>query len=367
MFGIILSSVFSLMHIYVFARIAGLPIVRRHLPIGFILGIAVALWVLFFLSRLLRFAHGLFFMAAVEFLGMAWLGTLFLLFIAMLAVDLTTLFGLILPRLAPTLRTYALAVGTLLALVALVQGLRPPVVRDYTASPAGLPAQMAGKKMVVLTDMHLGAQLGKRWLKDRVVQVQSMQPDLIVLVGDILDGHDGAMAELIPILRRFNALLGVFAVLGNHEFYRGAEKCTEVLESAGITVLRNRWVEVRPGLIVAGVDDLTAGRGLNSEGDLPTKALTGKPPGATILLSHTPWAAERAAAADVGLMLSGHTHNGQIWPFGYLVKRVYPLLYGSYHIAGMQVIVSRGSGTWGPRMRLWQPGEILRITFKKHV
>ncbi|MBP7297444.1 MAG: metallophosphoesterase, partial [Acidobacteria bacterium] len=87
-----------------------------------------------------------------------------------------------------------------------------------------------------------------------------------------------------------------------------------------------------------------------------------RPPGATILLSHTPWEAERAASAGVGLMLSGHTHGGQIWPFGEIVRTAYPLLAGEYIVDGMTVIVSRGAGTWGPRMRLWHSGEILRIT-----
>jgi len=86
----------------------------------------------------------------------------------------------------------------------------------------------------------------------------------------------------------------------------------------------------------------------------------------TVLLSHTPWQAEKAANFGASLMLSGHTHGGQIWPFGYLVRRVYPLLGGRYEVAGMPVIVCRGTGTWGPRMRLWRPGEILRVTLRGH-
>ena len=82
------------------------------------------------------------------------------------------------------------------------------------------------------------------------------------------------------------------------------------------------------------------------------------------MLSHTPWQAQKAADAGVGLMLSGHTHAGQIWPFGYLVRRVYPLFKGLYQVDAMEAIVSRGTGTWGPRLRLWQPGEILRITLQ---
>jgi predicted MPP superfamily phosphohydrolase len=113
------------------------------------------------------------------------------------------------------------------------------------------------------------------------------------------------------------------------------------------------------------VDDLTARRQFGSDEDRPVeKALANRPPGATILLSHSPWQADTAAAAGAGLMISGHTHNGQVWPFNYLVRLRYPLLGGRYEVSGMPVIVCRGTGTWGPRMRLWLPSEIVRIKLR---
>lgn len=132
----------------------------------------------------------------------------------------------------------------------------------------------------------------------------------------------------------------------------------------GVKVLHNEWSELSPGLVLAGVHDLTRNHRSGSGADLVTEALSGRPSGAAIFLSHTPWQAEQAAAAGAGLMLSGHTHGGQIWPFGYLVRRVYPLLGGRYDVNGMTVLVCRGTGTWGPRMRLWRPGEILRVTLR---
>jgi predicted MPP superfamily phosphohydrolase len=125
--------------------------------------------------------------------------------------------------------------------------------------------------------------------------------------------------------------------------------------------MSNTWTEVSPGLVLAGVDDLTFNHRSGNGGDPVGKALSDRPPGVTILLSHTPWYAEKIAKEGVGLMLSGHTHGGQIWPFGYLAKLVYPLFEGEYKVNGMTVIVCRGTGTLGPRMRLWHPGEILRV------
>ena len=136
------------------------------------------------------------------------------------------------------------------------------------------------------------------------------------------------------------------------------------MKEAGFELLRNRWAEVRPGLVLAGVDDPRGDRRAGQGSDSVQKALAGRPPGATIFLSHRPRQAERVSVAGVGLMLSGHTHGGQIWPFGYLVRFSYPLLEGWYEVGGMPVIVTRGTGTWGPRMRLWPPGEILRVTLR---
>jgi predicted MPP superfamily phosphohydrolase len=129
-------------------------------------------------------------------------------------------------------------------------------------------------------------------------------------------------------------------------------------------VLRNEKAMIRPGLVLAGVDDLTSNHRSGAKIDLITRTLASRSSGATILLSHTPWNADLAAKEGAGLMLCGHTHGGQLWPFGYLVKRVYPLLAGRYDVDGMTVIVSRGAGSWGPPMRLWQPGEIIRVTLR---
>lgn len=138
----------------------------------------------------------------------------------------------------------------------------------------------------------------------------------------------------------------------------------KLFEEINFKSLRNRWAEIKDGLIIAGVDDLTY-RYRNAEGgDVITQAVAARPSGATILLLHTPWQVEEASKARVGLMLSSHTHGGQIWPFGYLVRARYPLLEGRYQVKDTTVIVCRGTRTWGPRMRLWRPGEMLRVTLR---
>jgi predicted MPP superfamily phosphohydrolase len=363
MFGTILISTCTLMHIYVFWRLTSVPLVSRHVSLNFLITAGALLWAIFFIGRV--YGHrGTGALATVsEFFGMIWMGTLLLLFICLLAADMITLFGFLLPRLAPLIRTWALVAGVVLSIIALVQGLRSPVVQNYEVRLAGFPREMDKTVLVAMSDLHLGSLIGKRWLAARVVQVREQRPDLVVFLGDLFEGHGQLQDELVSILRGISAPLGVWAVTGNHEFH-GGNSSMRLFDQAGIPLLRNRWIELRPGFILSGVDDLTAQHRSGRDGDLISQALTGRPPGATILLSHTPWQTETAVRAGTGLMLCGHTHGGQIWPFGYLVRRAYPLLAGRYEVDGMPVIVTRGTGTWGPRMRLWHPGEILRITLR---
>ena len=363
MFGTVLIVACTVMQLYVTWRAASVPAVVRCLGRRGVVLASAVLWALLVAARLV--AHGGEGALAVtlELVGMDWMAALFLTCVALLAVDLVTVFGLLLPRLAPRLRGWALAAGGALTAIAVVQGMRAPVVNAYEVRLRDLPAALDGTVLVAVSDLHAGSLLGERWLAARVAQVQAERPDLIVLLGDLLEGHGGEEGGLAPVLRRLTAPLGVWAVTGNHESHRRPDATPGAVAAAGLAVLHDRWVELRPGLIVAGVDDLTSRR--SGEGaEMIARALAGRPAGAVVLLSHTPWYADTAAADGASLMLGGHTHGGQIWPFGYLVRTVYPLLAGRYEVAGMPVIVCRGTGTWGPRMRLWPPGEILRITLR---
>ena len=364
-FGLILISASTLIHLYVFWRAASVPIVARHVPRKLLLGAGASLWAVFFSARV--FGHGGTgpLAATLELVGMNWMGVLFLTFVCLIAVDAVTLFGLLMPRRAPSWRGWALVAAGALSLVALYQGLRPPAVQSYEVTLNGLPDELDETVIVAMSDLHLGSQRGERWLADRVAEVNAQRPDLVVLLGDIFEGHHPPQAEVLLSLGNLSAPLGVWAVPGNHEFHEDQGASISLMEKAGLQVLRDRWAEVRPGLVLAGVDDFTALRRAGDRRDSLSRALAGRPPGATILLSHTPWYAERASRESVGLMLSGHTHGGQIWPLGYLTRLVYPLLEGRYEVGGTTVIVCRGTGVWGPRMRLWRPSEILRVTLSR--
>ncbi len=364
MFFAIFITIWVGVNAYVFWRAASVPAISRSLPRWSYVVLAVFLASSYILARLLYRVAPAFLVSPLELLGANWMGVVFLAFVALLAVDVATGFGFFFREKVLALRGAALLVAGALSLVAVVQALRPPVVRDYEVRLKGLPPEREGTTLAVLSDLHVGTLLGKSWLEARIEQVNALKPDLVVLCGDILEGDSRREADFGPLLSRFSAPLGSFAVTGNHEYYAGLEESVRILEGAGFTVLRDRAVEVRPGLVFAGVDDLTARRQYGLDSTPVKRALEGRPAGATVFLSHTPWKAEEAARLGAGLMLSGHTHAGQIWPFGHLAAIQYPLLEGRFEVGGMTVLVCRGTGTWGPRMRLFRPSEILLVTLR---
>jgi hypothetical protein len=364
LFGTGLLVVFTLLLLYVLWRISSLPWVSGRVSRRTLFAVGIAPWVLFAVGRFV--AHDASGRAAelIELVGMDALAVVFLAALGLLAADILTGFGWLLRRHAPWVRAGGLLVAVVLSAVAVVQGERAPVISDFEVRLPGLPAELDGTVLVAISDLHVGTLRGPSWLAARVEQIQGLRPDAILLLGDVVEGHGGPAEQVVPVLRQLSAPLGVWGVSGNHESGHRGTSSVHVLEDAGILLLHNRSAELRPGLVLAGVDSFGFRRSSGQALGALEAALARRPPGATILLSHSPSNAEQAAHRGVGLMLSGHTHGGQLWPFGYLTRLTFPLLAGRYDVQGMAVLVCRGTGTWGPRMRLWSPSEILRITLR---
>jgi predicted MPP superfamily phosphohydrolase len=367
-FMTIFFSVWTGLHVYVFWRASSIPAITRHVSRKVLITTAAVLWTSIMLSRFFDNLGAEAIARLVELLGMTWLGILFLIFICLFAVDLVSGFGLLFRRALPSLRGGAFLTGMVLSAIALVQGLRPPVVHDYEVRIIGLPAESDGLVLAVISDLHIGALLDGQWLAARIAQVNALRPDLVIMLGDIFEGDSDheRQSSMVSLFRSISAPLGVWAVTGNHESHSGIDSTVRFFEESGIRMLRNSWSEVRPGLALGGVDD--GGHHESSVGgnDPVRQTLAGKPSNtATVFLSHRPQRTEEAVNAGVSLMLCGHTHGGQIWPFSYVSGLVNPLVAGRYEVNGMPVIVCRGTGTWGPRMRLWSPNEIVRVTLRQ--
>lgn len=364
-FLFIVLSVWAGMHAYVIVRLAHLPAFANPVLRRLLVWAAVALALSYPLARIAEARGWRAVGVGLEAVGSSWMGLLFLLLAALLTVDAVTGFGLLFKGAVLPMRTIAAALAVALATAGLAIGLAPPAVSEHEVVLEGLPPELDGTVIVAVSDLHVGGLISPRWAERLVERIVAREPDIVCFVGDIVEGGRKVATPFLPVFRRLDPPLGTWAVTGNHEYYAGLDESLAVFQEAGFTALRDQWREVAPGLILAGVDDLTARRQFGDRGEaFVSRAVSGRPPGATVLLSHTPWEVEQAAAAGVGLVISGHTHAGQIWPFRYLVKARYAFVGGRYQVEGTTLLVGRGTGTWGPRMRLWKPSEILAITLR---
>jgi len=262
------------------------------------------------------------------------------------------------------------ATAALLALTAATSGawqVRQPVpIKEVAVAIAGLPAKMNGLTLVQLTDLHVGAPLIRPFVQQVVDRTNALSPDVIVITGDLIDGPVAVLADQVAPIFELRARHGVFFITGNHEYYSGVAEWTAYLREHGIRVLENERVAIDAepgvGIDLVGVPDLEARRFEGSAKPDLAAALAGRDRGRpAILLAHHPRQFDEAAAAGIALQLSGHTHGGQIFPFGGVVALAEKYLAGLYRRDDAQLYVSRGTGVWGPPMRLFAPAEITRI------
>jgi predicted MPP superfamily phosphohydrolase len=229
-----------------------------------------------------------------------------------------------------------------------------------------LPRALDGFRIALLTDVHIGPLLDGRFLRHLVEKTNRLRPDLIAIGGDLVDGSVQQIGAHVAELRRLQSKYGVYFVTGNHEYYAGAGPWAEFLSSLGIDVLINRSLSIGDNspagasFDLAGVPDVYAAHSGEEEPDI-ARAVAGRDPERElIVLAHQPVQIYTTARVGAGLQLSGHTHGGQLFPFGALARVGQPYLAGLYRhqATDTQIYVSRGSGFWGPPMRVLAPAEI---------
>jgi len=243
-----------------------------------------------------------------------------------------------------------------------VQSRRLRIRRIELAVPR-LPEGRRSLTVAAISDMHLGLYSDPRHVENVLLRLGELKPDLIVSAGDLLDSAGCPLDAVASELKALAPPLGKYAVLGNHDFYAGAEASLAFHERSGFRVLRGERVEPAPGLIIAGVDD-AAGRSFgqatrSDEREVLPESAAGR---TVILLKHPPSVGEEAPGRFT-LQLSGHAHNGQIFPFTLVIAAVYRYSHGLYELpGGSRVYVSAGTATWGPRIRLFTESEITVFT-----
>ena len=307
--------------------------------------------------------------------GMLALGLFSSLFVFTLLRDLVLLLAALAAWIEPGLAAPGLAALSaeavpLLALLASVLGAfnarRTAQVVEVDVPIVGLPAALHGFTIAQISDIHVGPTIKAPYLQGIVDAVNRLQADMVAITGDLVDGSVKELAGHVAPLAGLSSRHGSFFVTGNHEYYSGAASWIAELRRLGLTVLVNQHVVLEQEgerMVLAGVADFTAHHFDPSHQSDPHAALLGAPGDAAvrILLAHQPRSAATAEQAGFDLQLSGHTHGGQFFPWGYFVRFQQPFTAGLYRMGRLWVYVSRGTGYWGPPKRLGAPSEITRL------
>nr|WP_202450178.1 metallophosphoesterase [Streptomyces sp. SID4917] len=237
--------------------------------------------------------------------------------------------------------------------------LRGPRIKRVTVPLARLPRSAHGFRIAVVSDIHLGPILGRAHTQRIVDTINSARPDLIAVVGDLVDGSVEDLGPAAEPLAALEAPHGAFFVTGNHEYFSGAAAWVDHVRELGLRPLENERVEIS-GFDLAGVNDVAG----ESEGSGPDfeKALGDRDRArASVLLAHQPVVIDDAVRHGVGLQLSGHTHGGQLWPGNYLAELANPTVAGLERYGDTQLYVTRGAGAWGPPVRVGAPSDITLV------
>lgn len=253
-----------------------------------------------------------------------------------------------------------IAVALLCSAYALYAGVKTPDVKEIEISSEKISKE---QKIVVLSDIHIHRAIFPQKIKEMVERTNALNPDVIILAGDIIDDDVNKISEITSLLKGLKAKNGVCFVTGNHEFYIGYQETVKELEKQGFIFLENSGVPLEGNVYLAGIPDKFSAHEYGIEIDL-NKAFASAPFGAyRLLASHTPEDFGKDNMFD--LEVSGHTHGGQIFPFHILTKLHNQYLAGLYDMSeNSKIYVSRGAGQWGPQMRFLAPSEITLIKLK---
>lgn len=237
--------------------------------------------------------------------------------------------------------------------------------KNITVSIPNLSENWRGKKVVQISDSHLGFVHKEGLIKSMVEHINAVEPEAVFITGDFFDGMDGRFDFVTDYLKEIKSKNGIFFVTGNHETYLGVNETISLLKKAGVKVLNNEVVDLS-GLKIIGLSypegSFDGGTAAVGTIDLLKKDYYGRP---NILLYHSPSLSSEFEEAGVNLQLSGHTHGGQIFPINFIQKFIYKNHeYGLYNLRDFTLYVTSGAGTWGPPMRTAAAPEIVVITLE---
>ena len=307
-------------------------------------------------------------------IGSFWLAIMTYTFLFLLVIDLFRLANHFLPffpsfitgNVEQTKKTVAIIVGVLV-LSSVAGGFintKMIAIKKYSIDIKKSAGGLKSLNLAIASDLHLGTINSYEFMYKVGDKLNSMNPDLILLAGDIIDEDLGPVIkyDVGEHLKRLKAKYGVYAVTGNHEYIGGADPAVEYLHKYDINVIRDSVVKIDNAFYIVGREDRSSrqfgGKQRKELSDIMKEVDKSLP---VIMMDHQPFNLEQAAQNGVDLQLSGHTHNGQLWPFNYIVEKVYELAWGYKVIGNTHYYVSCGVGGWGPPIRTGSRPEIINI------
>jgi predicted MPP superfamily phosphohydrolase len=375
-FFIIFFTLYTSLNYYVFIRgwqvISHYPILK---PVYAVLFIVIAYG--YVLSKLLyKFLHLLIYDLLLG-VGAVWFAFLVYFLLSILLIDLVRLFdgwfhflpGYIHNNYEMTKRITAIVVIVLVGSVVFLGNLnkRNIEIRNLEiAIPRG-ESKIDELNVVMASDIHLSPIDGEKLLAEIVSKMNSLNPDIILLAGDIVDDKASVLDDrkIGESFRKLKSKYGVYSINGNHEFINGVDSCVRYAEKFGIKFLRDNYVLIDSSFYIIGREDKAmpqfTGKQRKSLDEIVKTISTNHP---KILLDHTPFKLEQAQQNKIDLQLSGHTHHGQMWPANFITKMIYEVSWGYKKKGNTHYYVSSGVGTWGPPVKTGSSSEIVNIKIK---
>ncbi|HDL03489.1 MAG: metallophosphoesterase [Candidatus Zixiibacteriota bacterium] len=387
-FFIVVIIILSMMYGYVGWRLI-IP-ARFSIPVNIILwAVLVVALVLPFLPVMMRFRGvGGFWIDALAWIGYLSFGFVTLLFAFLVAKDLILLLSAAVQKsihyigglfgsesvaaettdperrrlLVNGLNLGVIGISGAMTGYGMFEAMRKPEIVEVDISIKNLPEEFDGFRIIQITDIHVSHTIKRPFVRAVVDTVNGLNPDLVALTGDLVDGSVDRLHDDVAPLADLEAPHGSFFITGNHEYYSGVQQWVEETARLGFTVLLNehRIIEKGEGrFLLAGVTDYSGGGfGADHKSD-PHKATAGAPDGPVkILLAHQPKSIFEAAEACYDYVISGHTHGGQYFPYHFLTALTQPYLSGLHRHKETQIYVSKGTGYWGPQIRIGARSEI---------
>ena len=331
----------------------------------------VALATTFFIGRILESRHSSVISDTLNIIGGFWMGFLVYGFLFLIISDLAGFIlkvsGILNNQMMPDFRKWSFIVTLGLSAGFIIGGFINaviPVYKKYDITIEKPAGNIKNLRIAAVSDIHLGSIIRKRSMEKLSAMLEKAQPDVVFLLGDIVDGDLGPVlrGDLLKYFTEPGTRYGLYAITGNHEFIGGAERTISYIESKGIRLLKDEVAHLACDIQVVGRLDRHSARFSGKERrsleSLMANIDHSKP---IILLDHQPLNLEEAEKAGVDLQLSGHTHNGQMWPLNYITRKMFEVSYGHLRKGKTQIIVSSGYGLWGPRVRSGSRSEVILI------